>query len=82
MIFELREKPGSDVAIKEFFAKFGLENFWIFLRTNILGDTNTFIFTLLILLFIFGISHKYESIFLEIISGISFFALIIFKLIL
>lgn len=82
MIYELRKKEGSDVLIKEFFAKLGLEDFWIYIRQNILGDPKMFIFSLLICLAIFLMSRKYESVLLQIISGISFFGLLIFQIIL
>lgn len=82
MIYEVRRKPGSDIPIREFFAKLGLEDFWVFIRTNILGDPKTFVFVLIISLAIFLIARKYESILMQIISGVTFFSLLIFQIIL
>lgn len=80
MVYELRRKPGSDVPIKEFFAKLGLEDFWIFIRTNILGDSKTFVFTLIISIVIFILARKYESTLMQIFSGITFFGLLILQI--
>lgn len=82
MIYELRKKEGSDIAIRECFAKLGLEDLWIFIRQNILGDPKVFIFTLLIALTMFLIARKYDSIIIQIISGVIFFGLLIFQIIL
>lgn len=80
MVYELRRKPSSDVPVREFFAKFGLEDFWVFIRTNILGNSKTFIFTLIISIIIFLLARKYESILIQILSGVTFFGLLILQI--
>ena len=82
MIYELRKKPGTDVPIREFFSKLGIEYVWDFIRTQILGDPKTFIFTLLVSILVFILAKKYESIFMQIISGTVFFGLLIFQIVL
>ena len=81
MIYEIRKKEGSDMLIRDFFARLGMEEVWNSIR-HILGDPKTFIFCLLISLALFLIARRYDSVIMQIISGIVFFGLLIFQIIL
>lgn len=76
----ISRRPGSDMLIEEFFARFGLENAWAQFRANVLGPTNPFIATLAAMALLFVIGWKADSKSLQFISGFGFLAMLILKL--
>jgi hypothetical protein len=79
MIYEVRKEPHSDMQIREFLAKYGLEDAWVWIRTNILGQPITFISALMVCLILFLIARKCDSLFMQILCGFAFFFLLIAK---
>lgn len=76
----ISRRPGSDMLIEEFFARFGLDGYWAQFRANVLGPTNPFIATLVTMALLFLIGWKADSKSLQIISGFGFIAMLVLKL--
>ena len=72
-------QPHSDIQIQEFFHKIGLTELWPYIRANILGDAKMFTFVLVVSLIVFWMGHKYDSLFIEVLSGFIFITTIILK---